>query len=68
LEVVRVEGDDVSETVIFTAVEFAGTVNLYHASGLLPHPMLVAEALYKVPAVGEQSPPTVNVAAVPHVA
>jgi hypothetical protein len=36
LAVVRVEGEDVSETVIVTVVALAGTVNLYQASFLVP--------------------------------
>jgi hypothetical protein len=66
-EVVGVGEDDVSETVILTEVERAGTVNLYHTSRLLPQlgvPVTVlAAALYSVPAVEEQSAPGVNVTA-----
>jgi len=67
LELVSVEGDEVNETVIFTDVERAGTVKRYHTSRLLPHvlvPVTVVDAeLYRVPAVKEQSAPTVNVMA-----
>jgi hypothetical protein len=34
--VVRVDGEDVSETVIVTVVELAGTVNRYQISALSP--------------------------------
>jgi hypothetical protein len=55
--VVRVDGEDVSATVIVTVVALAGTVNLYQASALIPQlpvPVtLLVLALFKVPAVGE---------------
>ena len=35
-ELVSVDGDEVNATVIFTDVEFAGTVNRYHTSRLVP--------------------------------